>query len=238
MVQDQIIAIIPARGGSKGLSRKNIRPLCNKPLVAWTIEQALNCKYFDVTIVSTDDEEIAEISQSYNAEVPFLRPKELALDTSPTFDTIKHAITWFEERDDFFDLVVLLEPTSPLRRKNDLNDALEIFMKKYEIADSLVSLGEVHMEKPYLLKNVENGFVTSFVSKEESYHQRQQLPTAYFPYGVIYLSKRDTLIRSGSFYQKRTIPFFIERWQNYEVDDLYDLICIESIFKQQFNEII
>lgn len=115
--EQNIIAIVPARGGSKGLLRKNIKSLLGRPLIAWTIEQARSSRYIDKIVVSTDDKEIAKISKKYGAEVPFLRPKELARDDSPTIDAIMHAINWFEERGEYFDLVVLLEPTSPLRKK-------------------------------------------------------------------------------------------------------------------------
>ena len=107
-----ILAIIPARGGSKGLPRKNIKPLLDKPLIAWTIEQALKSRYLDEIIVNTDDDEIAEISRKYGAKIPFIRPKELALDNTPTFEVIEHTIKFYKENlKKEFDYVVLLEPT-------------------------------------------------------------------------------------------------------------------------------
>jgi CMP-N-acetylneuraminic acid synthetase len=227
------LAIIPARGGSKGLPRKNIRLLAGKPLIVWTIEQAKKSKYSDKVIVSTEDKEIAKISKKYGAEVPFLRPKELATDSSPTIDTIIHAISWFEKREEYFDIVVLLEPTSPLRKKDDLDNAIELFIESIDKADSLVSVSEVHLENPYIMKKIENGYVKPFIEIDENVYQRQQLPKVYFPYGVVYLSKTDTLKRYKTFYQERTIPYFIERWQNYEIDDLYDFIVVEAILKNK-----
>ncbi|MCK4825372.1 acylneuraminate cytidylyltransferase family protein, partial [bacterium] len=184
-----ILALIPARGGSKGIPKKNIKPLLGKPLIAWTIEQAKKSKYFDIIIVSTDSEEIAKISEKYGAEVPFLRPKQLARDSSPTIDAIMHALNWFEERGEYFDIVVLLEPTSPLRKENDLDNAIELFIKNIDKADSLVSVGEVHLENPYIMKKIEHGYAKSFMEIDEDMYQRQQLPKVYFPYGVVYLSK-------------------------------------------------
>ena len=235
---NKFLAIIPARGGSKGLPRKNIKPLLGKPLIAWTIEQALNSKYIDKVVVSTDDEEIAEISKEYGAEVPFLRPKELARDDSPTIDAIMHAINWFEERGEFFDILVLLEPTSPLRKRNDIDNALELLINNIETADAIVSVGEVHLENPYIMKKIENGYVKPFIEIDKDFYQRQQLPKVYFPYGVIYASKIETLKKYKTFYQERTIPYFIERWQNYEIDDIYDFICIESILRYKLNEVV
>jgi len=233
--KQKIIAIIPARGGSKGLPGKNIKPLLGKPLIAWTIEHAKKSKYIDKLIVSTDDKKIAVISKKYGADIPFLRPKELAQDNSSTFDAIVHAIGWFEEKGECFDIIVLLEPTSPLRKKNDIDDAIELFIKNYERADSLVSLGAIQLEKPQIAKKIEKDFVIPFVKTKHAFHQRQQLAKAYFPYGVIYIVKTNALKKTGTFYTKKTIPYFIERWQNYEIDDLCDFICNEAIMENKLN---
>lgn len=234
-MKNRIIAIIPARGGSKGLPRKNIKPLLGKPLIAWTIEQAKKSEYIDRIIVSTEDKEIGEIAKEYGAEVPFLRPKALARDDSPTIDAIIHAINWFEARGEYFDIVVLLEPTSSLRKENDLDNAIELFIKNIDKVDSLVSVGEVHLENPYIMKKIEKGYVKPLIEIDENIYQRQQMPKVYFPYGVIYLSKVEALKKHKTFYQGRTIPYFIERWQNYEIDDIYDFICVEAILKYKLE---
>ena len=226
----KIIAVIPARGGSKGILKKNIKPLSGKPLIAHTIEQALQSKYLDRVIVSTDDEEIARVSRCYKAEVPFFRPAKLAQDDSPTIDTIFHALDWFAERGDFFDIVALLEPTSPLRKDDDIDRALELFCSNFEQADALVSVGGVHLEHPSIMKKIEAGYVKP-LGKSSTIYQRQQLTNVYFPYGVIYLSKVDSLREQKTFYQERTIPYLIERWQNYEIDDLDDFFCVEIMLK-------
>lgn len=232
-----ILCIIPARGGSKGLPGKNIMEIAGKPLIGWTIEQALACKYIDTVIVSTDDDEIAEISKSFGAEVPFKRPEELARDGSPTMDTVFHAIDYFENNARFFDILVLLEPTSPLRKRNDLDDAIESLVDSEANADSIVSVGEVHLENPHITKMIVNGYVTPLIeSKTEAIFQRQQLPKIYFPYGVIYAGKVSELKEEKTFYQKRTIPYFIERWQNYEIDDIFDSICVEAIINYKNKE--
>ena len=231
----KILAIIPARGGSKGLPRKNILPLAGKPLIAWTIEQAKQSKYIDKIVVSTENNEIAEISKKYGAEVPFLRPIDLATDESKTIDAIFHALNWFEKNGEIFDILILLEPTSPLRDDNDLDNAIKLFIENIENSDSLVSVGEVHLENPYIVKVIEKDYVKPFIETEENLHQRQQLPTTYFPYGVIYLSKVSALKEYETFYQDRTIPYLIQRWQNYEIDDLYDFICIEAIFNNMLE---
>jgi len=231
----ETLAIIPARGGSRGLPRKNIKPLLGKPLIAWSIEQARNSRYIDKVVVSTEDREIAEISKKYGAEV-IERPEELAKDETPTIDVIMHAINWFEERREYFDIIVLLEPTSPLRKEDDLDNAIKLFIENFDKANSLVSVGEVHLENPCIMKRIENGYVKPFIEIDENIYQRQQLPKVYFPYGVIYLSKVDALKKYKTFYQERTIPYFIERWQNYEIDDIYDFICVEAILKYKLED--
>ncbi len=228
-----ILSLIPARGGSKGLPRKNVRLLLGKPLIAWTIEQALKSKYLDKIIVSTDDEQIAEISKRYGAEVPFMRPKELAKDESLTIDVILHALNWFEERGEKFDYLALLEPTSPLRKINDIDNSIKKLIDNEIYSDSLVSVGKLSLEHPFVSKKIdENGYIKVFYETEDPLiTRRQELLPAYFPYGVIYLSKISTLRKYKTFYQEKTIPFFIERWQNYEVDDIWDFIVIEAIMK-------
>ena len=226
----RILGLIPARGGSKGVYKKNIRIVNGKPLIAYSIEIARGSKYIDMVAVSTDDREIADVSRRYGAIV-IPRPKKFSRDKSPTIEVIFHVINWLEKRNEHFDVLVLIEPTSPLRKKNDIDDAIKLFIKKYDKADSLVSLGEIHLENPYLAKKVEQGYVKPLIKNNKSFSQRQQLPKVYFPYGVIYLSKIEALRKYRSFYQERTIPYFIERWQNYEVDDFYDYLCVDRIEK-------
>lgn len=234
MKKYKIIAIIPARGGSKGLPKKNIKILLGKPLIAWTIEKAKKSKLIDKLIVNTDSKKIAEIAQKYGAEVPFLRPKELAQDKSSIYDVIFHTLDWFKKNGSKFDIVILLEPTSPLRKEEDIDDAIKLFLKNYKRADSLVSVGEIHLENPSITLKIDRKYVKPYMKTDFS--RRQELPKVYFPYGVIYLSKIGMLKKYRKFYQKRTIPYLIERWQNYEIDDIYDFICIEAVLKQRLKK--
>jgi len=228
----RILGLIPARGGSKGLPGKNIRPLNGKPLIAWTIQQASQSKYLDRTIISTDDPKIAQIARSCAGDVPFLRPKKLASDRSPTIDTVTHAVEFLKTKGESFDFLALLEPTSPLRARDDLDKAIKILIDQQEKFDCLVSLGQVHLEHPRIMKKMDNGYVASYMpSNAQKVKRRQDLEIVYFPYGVIYLSKIETLLKTGSFYQQKQIPYFIERWQGYEVDDLYDFLCIEAVMR-------
>lgn len=230
----KILGLIPARGGSKGLPRKNIKLLLGKPLIAWTIEQALASKYLDRVIVSTDDKEIAEISKKYGAEVPFMRPKELARDDSTTSDVILHVLNWFESTGEKYDYLALLEPTSPLREKNDIDNGIMKLIENENKANSLVSVGEIALEHPFISKKInDKGCVKPFYKvKYSCVKRRQDLSKAYFPYGVLYLSKVSDIKEYKTFYQKKTMPMFIKRWQNYEIDDIWDFVCIEAILKR------
>lgn len=225
----KILGIIPARGGSKGLPGKNIKPLAGVPLIGWTIKSAKQSKYFDRVVVSTDDTKIASIAKSLGGDVPFMRPKSLARDNSPSIDAIKHVIDTLKSQGEAYDYIALIEPTSPLRKDTDFDRAIAALIDRSSQADSLVSVGEVHMEHPVIVRKIKQGYVKPYVKTLKKITRRQDLDKAYFPYGVIYLSKASSLIKTGTFYQRRTIPFMIERWQNYEIDDLYDFICIEAI---------
>ncbi|MDD5006802.1 MAG: acylneuraminate cytidylyltransferase family protein [Syntrophorhabdaceae bacterium] len=230
----RILAVITARGGSKGLPRKNIKPLLGKPLIAWTIEKALASNYLDRIIVSTDDKEIAEIAKNSGAEVPFLRPNELAGDHANSVDVAIHAINFMKDRGEQFDYIALLEPTSPLRKDGDIDRAIETLVDAGDSADSLVSLGKITLEHPWVAKKIEkHGYMVSFVENAENVVRRQELKDAFFPYGVIYLSSIHSLFHERTFYPKRTIPLFIERWQCYEIDDIYDFIAVEAILGER-----
>lgn len=226
-----ILGLIPARGGSKGLPRKNVLPLLGKPLAAWTIEQAQASELIDEVVVSTDDAEIADVAGSFGAPVPFMRPAELADDASPTLDVVEHALRFFTVQGRSFDYLALLEPTSPLRAPGDIDAAIRALLDAEDRSASLVSVGEVHMEHPSIVKRIENGFVAPYDPEAARVARRQDLSAAYFPYGVIYLARVAELLETRSFYQDTTMPYFIERWQNYEVDDAIDLACVEAVLR-------
>lgn len=229
------LAIIPARGGSKGLPGKNIRELCSKPLIGWSIEAGLNSLYIDEVIVTTDNEKIAEISIRYGASVPFLRPNDLASDTATTFDAIKHTIEYYENKlHKIYDYIVLLEPTSPLREKNDLDEMIQKIMTLEDDFDAIVSIGEVH-EHPSVMKYIERNIVKPYCTELTITSRRQDNQPAYFPYGVAYIVKTKTLLEEKTFYPARTTHHIIKRYQCYEIDDLYDFLAIENIMKYEWS---
>ena len=222
------LAIIPARGGSKGLPRKNIKELCGKPLIAWSIETGLSSKYIDKLMVTTDSPEIANIAEKYGANVPFLRPSYLASDTATTFDTVKHVIDFY---DDTFDYIILLEPTSPLREEGDIDNMIEKIVDSQNLFDSIISIGESH-EHPSIMKKItETGQIMNYCQSLEMKSRRQDNDTAYFPYGVAYIVKTSAFMEEKTFYTQRCNSYKVERYQCYEIDDMYDFLMIESILK-------
>lgn len=226
-----VISIIPARGGSKGLPGKNIKHLSGKPLISWTIKQALSSKHIDTVVVSTDSQDIANISKSYGAQAPFIRPVNLATDVASTHSVVQHCLDYYLRSNSLFDYVVLLEPTSPLRRPDDIDTMLTNLDLNSNDFDSIVSLGETHAH-PSILKIFTNGSVSSFLnSPSTSNLRRQDHDSVYFPYGVAYVVKTAVLLKEKTFYTQKCMGHLIERWQHYEIDDLCDFLCVEAMIK-------
>ena len=233
----KVLAVITARGGSKGLPGKNIKPLDGKPLIAWTLEQAKDCSHIDEVFVSTDCPEIAKTCEKYGVKVPFLRPVELASDGASSMDVVEHVINTLEKENKFFHYIILLEPTSPLRKKDDLKKIIEKVVNSHN-ADGIISVGEVHMEHPMIVKKItKDEKIVPYIENVKKITQRQQADKAYFPYGVAYMVKTSVFKEKKMFYTDNVIPYFIKRWQNYEVDDIYDFLCIEAILKEKRGEL-
>jgi CMP-N-acetylneuraminic acid synthetase len=236
MIDDRsAIAIIPARGGSKGLPGKNIRELCGKPLIAWTIEKAAKSGYLDAIVVSTDSQEIADVAVRCGAKVPFMRPAELATDHASTYDVIRHALDWYRAAEgNEFAYTVLLEPTSPLREDDDIDRMLSMLDTRRDQFDAIVSVGQV-MEHPSIVKRFAGDALAPYCPELHHSNRRQDNPPAYFPFGVAYIAKTPLLLRENTFYMSRCLGFALQRYQNYEIDDLYDLLCVESVMKHQWR---
>lgn len=226
----KVIAIIPARGGSKGLPRKNIKDICGKPLIAWSIDHAKQSKYVDEVFVSTDDTEIAEVSKKYGCPVPFLRPAHLATDTASPVDAVLDVLEKLEKEDKRFDYLVLLQPTSPLREIDDVNKMIELLHKNEKLKDGICSAGEATIT-PYKMKRIKGLDVLPFIENIKGESRRQDLETVYFPYGLGYVVKVDAFKEEKTFYPKRLMPYMIARHQCYEIDDFYDHIVVETVMK-------
>lgn len=228
MKAPRILGLILARGGSKRLPGKNIRPLAGKPLVAWSIEAARACPAIADVVVSTDDEAIAQAARAHGARVPFLRPPALAGDQSTSADAALHALDFLREHEGApFDAVILLEPTSPLRASTDLSGVAGLLARRWDDTDAVVTVGRVQLEQPAVMKRMDaDGRLAPWVDVDGA-----AAPVAWFPYGVAYAVKTEALQRHRTFYPPRVLGYTIERWQNYEVDDLFDFVCVEAVMQ-------
>lgn len=231
----QVLAIIPARGGSKGLRGKNVRELCGKPLIAWTIEKAKKSRYLDFVLVSTDSPEIATVARKHEAAVPFLRPADLATDQASTYAVVSHALSYLRDVEGRqFDYIVLLEPTSPLREDDDIDTMLDRLEKCAGDFDAIVSVGEVH-EHPSIMKRFDGDRIEPFAPELPTTTRRQDNIPAFFPYGVAYIAKTSTLLAETTFYARRCTAFVIKRYQTYEIDDIYDFLCVERVMRYEWG---
>ncbi|MEA2018016.1 MAG: acylneuraminate cytidylyltransferase family protein [Campylobacterota bacterium] len=217
MKYNRALAIIPARGGSKGLPRKNIIDLEGKPLIAWTIEASLKSKYITKTIVSSDDDEILEISKKYGAEI-LKRPKELATDTASSEVVVKHAI---ESTNESFDYIVLLQPTSPLRDVNNINNAFENLFK--EDATALISVCEIDNKILKAFKENKDGFIEGVSNNKFPFMRRQDLPKTSISNGAIYIIRVDEFIKNNSFFTDKTISYIMDNIKSTDIDTYEDL---------------
>lgn len=232
MIDDKrVLCVIPARSGSKGLKDKNIRELAGKPLLAWPVSCARDSKYIDRIIVSTDSEKYAGIARQYQADVPFLRPARLAQDTTTTVDVLDDLLNQLQES---YDILVLLEPTSPLTEATDVDAALESLIHAWEKADAIVGVTqEVKSHPAYLLTLSDDGKIHSLNADFSGAVRRQELQTVYRMDGTVYISKVDALKKNRGFYHERTLGFIVPEWKSYEIDSLTDFICIEAIMKNR-----
>jgi N-acylneuraminate cytidylyltransferase/CMP-N,N'-diacetyllegionaminic acid synthase len=216
----KILAIIPARGGSKGIPYKNIKLLSGKPLISWTIKEAIGSKYIDKVIVNTDSFKIAEIAKRYKAQVPFLRPKKLGTDKASSIDVILHTIQWFQKRMHVFDIIILLQPTSPLRGRCDIDAAIEALFKKK--AKAIVSVTEAGCSP--LLMNIlpKDGNMKDFIDKKIMNSGRQDLPGYYQLNGAIFIGFSSYIIKNKGFYGDRTFAYIMPRERSVDIDDIVD----------------
>lgn len=225
--EKKVLALIPARGGSKGLPGKNIRDLAGKPLLEWTIAAARESRFVDKVVLSTDSEDIAEVASKIGLEVPFLRPSHLATDKSCSFDALLHALDWFAEKEQIFDLVVWLQPTSPLRTADDIDRAIELYYAKE--ADAIVSVCEADHHPWWCNVLPEDGNMGTFMRPEVLNTNRQDLPIHYRLNGALYIGSPSFLCRNLSFYSKKTYAYVMPKERSVDIDSLLDFYIAEKL---------
>ena len=225
----KICSIITARGGSKGIPRKNIKNLNGKPVIAYSIEPSLKCSLIDDTYVTTEDSEILEVSKKFGAKV-IKRPQRLAEDTSSSVDVVLHSLEYLEKNDELPDFFVLLQPTSPLRITEDIENAIELFINND--CDALISVCELDhssmlslsLKNKFLIPNCDEKFLTK---------RRQDLPTYYSPNGAIYITTPDSLRKNKTFIPKKTIPYIMPNERSVDLDTSFDLKLAEFLLKNK-----
>lgn len=228
--QMEIVALIPARGGSKSIPRKNLLMIAGKPLIAYSIEHALASRYVTRTIVSTDDAEIAQVARDFGAEVPFMRPSVLAQDLSPDVDVFRHALAWLRDRQSYScELVVHLRPTGPVRRVDVIDRAIEVMVNRPD-ADSLRSVSWP-VETPYKMWRIVDNYLEPLLKipgvGEPYCAPRQSLPDVYWQNGYVDIVRSRVVLDDALMCGRRIVPFVIEE-PIFEIDYADSISRVEA----------
>ena len=229
MYEDKsVLAIIPARGGSKGIPGKNIKPLCGHPLIAYTVSAARKSKYVDAVVVTTDSKEIAEVSRRYVAEVPFMRPEKLASDTSKTIDAVVHARDAMVNLGREYDIIVLMQPTSPLRHAEDVDGAIEAYF-----SHGLMGVASVleASENPVLTRHLDEFGVMHPLIPISSTIRRQDMPRFYHVNGAIYVNDFHGLSLDTSL-NDNPVAYVMKKDRSLDIDNIEDFLRAEAILEK------
>lgn len=226
----KILCIIPARGGSKRLPGKNIKQLDGMPLIGYAIAATKGSRYIDTTIISTDDEDIARVAKEQGAEVPFMRPKELADDTVPTVPVLQHAVHYFEHAGEMFDLVVLVQPTVPGLESKDIDAAIEQLAATG--AHSCVSICEI-IDRPEWMYRIGDGArITPYVETDAT--RSQDMEQLYRLNGAVYVALRDVLMQGNKIYDNESCSYILmPRERSTDIDTSFDFAIAELLMKSR-----
>lgn len=224
-----MLGLIPARGGSRGVPNKNIRPLCGKPLLQYTAEAALAARHLTRVILSTEDDEIADVGRQCNLEVLFRRPAELARDETPMLPVVKHALAFMEELGEQLDAVCLLQPTNPLRRSEDIDACIELIDSSK--ADAVISVLPVPAEhNPHWVYFAdESGVLRLSTGESEPIPRRQDLPCAFHREGSVYVTRRRVLLEHGNLYGKNLVGYEMDPDRSVNIDTVNDWARAEEL---------
>lgn len=226
----KIAALITARGGSKGIPKKNIVKLCGKPLINWTVESAVKSKYIDKIFLSTDSDEIINSVKKFPVEIPFKRPENLSTDKSTSTDVILHFIDWMKKKCNQFDTLLLLQPTSPFRKSVHIDNSIKKFIDSDSL--SLISITE-NIKSPFLSRKINSkGFVEKlFDAKNEK--RRQDIPLTYYINGAIYLTDVKNFEKYKTFQTTKTLSYIMPYYSSIDIDEPVDLKIAELYFKEK-----
>ena len=224
----KILAIIPARSGSKGLKDKNIKDLKGKPMLAYTIEAAIESNIFDDIVLSTDSEKYAEIGRDFGAQVPFLRPDDLSTDEATTKDAMVYTLERLKAEGKNYDYFMILQPTSPLRTAENIRGAVDLLFEKEAL--SVVSVCEADHPPLYMNTLDETLSLNNFIQKDIK-SRRQELPTYYRINGAIYICQVDYYLENGDLYNEKSYAYIMDKKNSIDVDDEMDFIIAETLLK-------
>ena len=226
-----MLAVIPARGGSKGVPGKNIKELAGKPMIAYTIEAAVESEVFEKVIVSTDSREIADVARAFGAEIPFLRPEEIAGDLVSSDDVILHALDFYRKQGVTYQEICKLQPTSPLRNAEHIKGAYQLFKEK--AAESLVSVCECEHSPLWAGKIGEDLRLDNFIAEEVKRACRQDMPTYYRLNGAIYMARAESFYRNKNFLGANSIAYIMSQTESIDIDSYLDFE-IAAVIKNKF----
>ncbi len=226
----KVLAIIPARGGSKGVPDKNIKPAGGKPLIAWIIEAAKKSKHIDRLILSSDDEKIINVAKSFGCESPFIRPAKLAQDTSSASDVVLHALGEIPG----YDYVMLLQPTSPLTLTKDIDGGIEFCINSN--AKSTISVTEPDKSPYWMFSLGKKNKLSPVLGKKYLNKPRQKLPRIYIPTGAIYIAEIGWFLKNRSFYSDSTTGYTIPKKRSLDIDSNFDFKLFETVIKTIRNK--
>lgn len=217
-LQRRVLGIVPARGGSKGIARKNVRLLVGKPLIAYTASAALRSVYLSRTLLSTDDPEIVQIGKDFGLDAPFVRPAELAFDSTPMIDVVLHAIRWMQSHGEKYDAICLLQPTSPLRSSNTIDRCISSLWERD--VDSVVSVRLVPPEfnPHWVYFETPDGLLQPSTGERDPIPSRQQLPPAYHRDGSVFVTKTEVVVSDRSLYGTRTLGVVSPEEEAFDLD--------------------
>jgi CMP-N-acetylneuraminic acid synthetase len=224
----KVLALIPARGGSRRLPGKNLLKLCGEPITVWSVKAAQQSKYVDRIVVSTDSDEIAEVARAAGADVPFMRPNYLASDTASSLDVVKHALNELNQKGQCYEFIVLLQPTSPLRTSKHIDESFELLQSKD--ADAIVGVTE--LDHPIELTNrLPDDLSMKGFFATDSHLRSQEFPKRYRVNGAIYLVRVESLIKENTiFLSDRIYAYKMDREVSVDIDTPYDLKLADALF--------
>jgi len=225
----KVLGIIPARGGSKGIPRKNLVPLAGKPLLSYTIHAAQTSSRLTRAVLSSEDDEIVNVGRSYGIDVPFVRPAILATDEARSVEVAKHALQFVEnEQGTTYDLVCLLQPTCPLRTASDIDRAITELEESD--ADSIVSLAPIEDPHPFKMMRINDGLIHPlFPDQWHESLRRQELPPTFYLNGAIYCVRREVLLDRSSLWGKKTLAYIMPAERSVNIDSIVDVKLAESL---------